>query len=279
MITKEEVSLITLKIEWINPETAKEYLSHNINNRPMSKRHVGNWFNSMERNDWMVTNDAICFDVNGRLINGQNRLQALIQANKELPFPVFRNLPSRAFAYMDCGKTRTGGDTLATQDVSNYNVISAAVSKKLALCKRVIIGDKGAKQDAKINNNDILLEYQQNKDFYDLLASDMLSIYKKTRLLNLSTATGITAYLTLEKKYDYVLVVDFFKMVYGVEPSTNNAVTLLNQRLVRDKSLNSKMESRFKHKLIIKAWNYYQSKKEVKYLQYNPDIESDIWFN
>jgi len=50
---------------------------------------------------------------------------------------------------------------------------------------------------------------------------------------------------------------------------TNNSIALLRQALISDKLAIRSMPSMVKKALIIKAWNYYNTNKEVKKLIFN----------
>ena len=63
----------------ITPEIAREMLKKNTNNRPLSKRTLSRYVQLMKNGEWGITTDAIGFDVNGRLINGQHRLNEVVE--------------------------------------------------------------------------------------------------------------------------------------------------------------------------------------------------------
>lgn len=66
----------SVKIEQITPAMADKYLSTMTRNRKLRDSAVVRFCHIIERGEWRLTTDAIGFDSNGHLINGQHRLTA-----------------------------------------------------------------------------------------------------------------------------------------------------------------------------------------------------------
>lgn len=76
----------------ITPRIAKTMLSHNTGNRPLRKAVVQRYATDMENGDWQDNGDPIRFDTNGRLIDGQHRLEAVILSDTPIDAWVLRGL-------------------------------------------------------------------------------------------------------------------------------------------------------------------------------------------
>lgn len=96
----------TADIEVITPEVAERYLRMNTANRALRPTAVKEYVAEMENGDWLLGCDAIGFDVNGVLINGQHRLNAVIKSGIPSDFIVARNLPTKSKNALDVGKRR-----------------------------------------------------------------------------------------------------------------------------------------------------------------------------
>ena len=104
-----------LKVETITPSKAKKWLEeHNTKNRPISVSHVA-FLRKMIRNDeWEEENgDTIKFHKDGWLIDGQHRLQAIVETGRSLRCAVARDINGRAFDTVDTGRPRHLKDMLA----------------------------------------------------------------------------------------------------------------------------------------------------------------------
>ncbi|WBV45528.1 ParB/RepB/Spo0J family partition protein [Pseudoroseomonas cervicalis] len=99
-LTQEE-NVFPLSIETITPEMAEAYLGHNTRNRKIVAAHVDAIARDIRAGNWMMNAQPICFSRSGRLLNGQHRLSAVIQAGEPIEVPVMRGLPEEAYATYD----------------------------------------------------------------------------------------------------------------------------------------------------------------------------------
>ena len=100
------VNLVDLQVIYVTPEMAAEWLRSNTANRKPSQAAVRRWAKIMLAHSWKLCADAIAFDVNGVLINGQHRLMAVVESNMTLPFVVAFNFPEDSKESFDIGKKR-----------------------------------------------------------------------------------------------------------------------------------------------------------------------------
>lgn len=83
---------ITAKVETITPDIAKTMLGENVNNRRISHDNVNMFAREMRNGEWRFNGEAIKFSKDGRLLDGQHRLLAVIAADKPLTTLVIRGL-------------------------------------------------------------------------------------------------------------------------------------------------------------------------------------------
>ncbi len=101
-----ELSRPSVDIELVTPDTAKAYLQKNTANRSLRPLAVSEYVAEMKAGGWVLGCDAIGFDRNGTLINGQHRLNALIKSGLSFEFIVARDLPVKSIDALDIGKRR-----------------------------------------------------------------------------------------------------------------------------------------------------------------------------
>ena len=117
---------IQIKLELVTPEIAKNYLSCNFkNNRILRKPWVKELSILIKKKEFNLSWDCISFDEKGILVNGQHRLNAVIEANLPAPFFIAKNLPHVVAQQGDNGKKRTqseritvGGTIMKRQECS-----------------------------------------------------------------------------------------------------------------------------------------------------------------
>lgn len=113
-------------VELITPVTAKEWLdNYNEGNRPLNWHRIHKMADDMKAGKFPVMNDAISFDVNGRLWNGQNRLNAIVVSGCSIEMSVTRGTDPDCFLYADSGMKRSGGQSLQTMGYENATNLAA----------------------------------------------------------------------------------------------------------------------------------------------------------
>lgn len=120
------------QIELITPEIAAQYLKKNGANRTLTERHVARLEKAMRDGEWTLNGEAIKFDRNGRLIDGQHRMQAVIRSGECVRMLVVYDVPEGSFDTLDTGRTRSGGDVLSIIGHINTNVLASAARIVLA---------------------------------------------------------------------------------------------------------------------------------------------------
>jgi hypothetical protein len=100
----------------VTPEIAMDWLRYNDGNRKIQKTHVEAIARDIKNGYWMVNAQPICFTtdpdnpkegVQARLLNGQHRLYAIIEAGIPVEVPIAYNIPQEAFATFDTHAKRS----------------------------------------------------------------------------------------------------------------------------------------------------------------------------
>lgn len=107
-------------IETITPALAKEYLEKNaINNRHLRPSHIEALATAMRRGEWILSHQGIAFNTNGKLIDGQHRLWAIIKYGFPVQINVTRGALPESFLVDDLGLKRTVTDVLGGNQKGN----------------------------------------------------------------------------------------------------------------------------------------------------------------
>lgn len=98
---------------WITPALAASYLVANtMNPRPISPLTVERYVKEMKDGSWTTHHQGIAFDREGKLIDGQHRLTAIVETGMSFYMPVTFNLPVDAKNNVDQPKVRSKNDIL-----------------------------------------------------------------------------------------------------------------------------------------------------------------------
>ena len=160
--------MATSIVETITPQKAQEYLAKSGGNRNISKPVVRSYANSMKEGKWLLNGEPIVFDVDGVLLNGHHRLNAVIEANVPIQTFVTRGVEHESFSTFDCGRNRTLGQLIGMQGVKNYNVISSAVQVCYRLENGSNLGDNGFFARFGLPNSKLIDMYNNDKELYDV---------------------------------------------------------------------------------------------------------------
>lgn len=115
----------TANFEQVSPETARSWLETNVRNRPLSRPEMARIRSAMKEGRWVINGDAIRFDTDGILIDGQKRLTAVSLGEQTYTMLVVRNLPPLAFETIDQPQRRTAGNVLSIAKVTNSNTVAS----------------------------------------------------------------------------------------------------------------------------------------------------------
>ena len=98
---------IRMSVEKITPKRAERYLKQNDRNRKLSPKTVAKYAKSIRTGEWQVNGQSIIFSADGRLLDGQHRLSAVVVAGKPIETCVIRGIQDGAFKTID-GQSSVG---------------------------------------------------------------------------------------------------------------------------------------------------------------------------
>lgn len=116
---------VTTTTETITPKLAEQWLEKNKDNRPVRDHHVRMLAREMREGLWQLNGEAIVFDFNGNLLDGQHRLWAAYEHEQSFDSVVVRGVAPDAFVTIDSGMKRSAGDVLGKAGMA-YGTLTAA---------------------------------------------------------------------------------------------------------------------------------------------------------
>ncbi|MGW0681793.1 hypothetical protein ACWD2L_00325 [Streptomyces sp. NPDC002754] len=116
----------------ITPAMAAKWLAEaNSHNRGTRPDRVEAYARDILAKTWLENGDALRFDENGVLLDGQHRLAAIVEADKAIPMFVVTGLPPEAQETMDSGIRRTLSDVLQLRGEIDVHTLAAVVRRAL----------------------------------------------------------------------------------------------------------------------------------------------------
>jgi hypothetical protein len=115
-------------VEHISPDVARALLADNDHNRNMRPPRVAQLAEAMKRGEWELNGETIKIAADGTLLDGQHRLQAVVESGIGIDTLVMRGLPFAAQDTVDTGRRRRLADVLAIEGLADSHALGAAVS-------------------------------------------------------------------------------------------------------------------------------------------------------
>lgn len=160
--TKTERILIT-------PDMAKVMMNANIDNRPRSAARVATIAARMKAGLWTFTHQGIGIRADGRILDGQHRLAAIISSGVATPFNVTTGLGD-VFDDIDKGGTRTASDLVTRR----LNKKGYAVS----MCAMAAAAMRGLRA-VKIEKDDVVDMTDWYQDQLNPIAAELKKVIGK----------------------------------------------------------------------------------------------------
>lgn len=117
----------TSRYEQISPDDAQRYLGKAHTNRRLRAKAVQNLAADMTNGAWIDNGESLIFDEEGRLMDGQHRLSAVIISGKTIKFLVVRGVSSDAMHTIDSGLSRSDADVLGLRGHLNSTILASAL--------------------------------------------------------------------------------------------------------------------------------------------------------
>jgi hypothetical protein len=126
---------ITTERITITPSMAERILAGNTKNRAVIKFHLKHLEQILTRGEWLFNGEPIIVSHAGRVLDGQHRLMACVNAGVPIDTLLVRGVDESAFPTIDRGVPRTVGSVLSIDGVENFNLVAAALKLLYVFCR------------------------------------------------------------------------------------------------------------------------------------------------
>lgn len=241
---------ITVAIETYTKESAQAALDSQIVNRNISMQAVRLYQGDMDAGRWETNGEAIKFDLNGALQDGQHRLRAFIDSSLEtLDLLTVRGLPADAQRTMDQGRKRTAGQQIGMRGVKNSNIVAAGARQYLVLKSGLMFRDNKVSQ-TQITTPTIERWVDENAQRVARLGDYIGHICASDAPPSVAYAAALS--------FDDVspeLSRRFFQLLAKGAGGSDHPITVLDKRLQRHRREGIKISARDTLALYFQAWN------------------------
>lgn len=245
---------VTTEIVNITPAKAEQMLAANTHNRPLRQRTVEQLQGAIERGEWLFNGDAIRFDNEGVLVDGQHRLWAIALGTTTVRCLVVRGLEQESQMTMDLGTRRNLGDQLRLMGYKSTSNLAAILVSKWKL-------DNGLMQTtAKPTIQQALRVLEENPTIVDSVKA--YNNLRQGTAMSTSSVLGMLHYECMS--IDQAAAETFFgRLGDGVGLEANDPIYKLRERLMATKTSVVQQAA-----LTIKAWNLFMEGRKVESLMW-----------
>lgn len=264
---------IKSQVVLVSPEVAEMCLRNMGKNRKLPAWNVDRLAKEMVHGRWSLNGVPIIFDNAGKLIDGQTRLNAVIQSGQTVPMVFMYGVHDpNAFRTIDTNQVVRGAHTILGMEGVPHGKIVAAVSKRLLHWE----------------NTPNKTSYSFKVDAWRRVPPDEVVSYglaHQTEIITMIDSvksslphkrckggSSYIAALVLCHRVDEIATMLFNEgLKTGVNLPEKSSVALLRDRLIMPPErggVNWELELMA---LIIKAWNYFVSNKPMTSLRWRQD--------
>lgn len=269
------------KITTITPEMAEKMLKNNYNNRKKKIGKISQYAVDMREGKWKMNGDPIRFAETNRLLDGQNRLFAIVESGVSQDMLVLKGFDENVFATIDTGANRNAADVLST-----FIENPSRATDYSSLIRRIISYERGIRSlgTPKVANtlrrtvsrititNEDVVDYLINKPY------EINDVYEFCTKLRKKSKT-ILAYSDFQFIFWMLRAVNMFSAIEfctnlatGVALEEGNPILVLRERLLKNKQQKvGGLSAKELLQIISIAWNYYRLGNKITQLRIMPN--------
>lgn len=189
-------------IELITPNIARELLSGNTGNRKLREGVVKDYARQMKEGKWQESHQGIAIAPNGRVLDGQHRLEAIVASGVSIRMNVSRDVPEETFVVIDGGIQRTVADRLFLLNDRESNRIAVAV-----VTARLRIANEFSNRPSP---DQVDLEFLDKTDAYVWMTELLRQNGKRRGLTRVTLATAMAMYVHTDPEKGKIFASSFF---------------------------------------------------------------------
>ena len=260
----------------ITPEIAKSWLKRNDKNRTFSRDSARALSSEMTRGFWKANGESIVFDRGGVLIDGQHRLQAVLNSGHEYLCAVVTGVESEVRPTVDTGKKRSAGNNLQMAQEVNAAVLAAT----LMLWKgydardvRAMTHPSQAAPEARASIPRIMEYLQEWPGIREAVSATLpLRAAGKGRALVPSSEVALVWFAIVESGATKERAAEFLGSVLsGYNLAEDNPIIGLRRRLIDNIGPGQRFDKRERLALVFKTWLLWSTGQTRRVIRWESD--------
>lgn len=245
---------VTIRVEYVTPDKAREILLGNTNNRNLRPRHVEAMARDLSKGEFIFNGEPVRIDKKGVLLDGQNRLHAIIKSKCGAPLLIIEGLPQESQEVTDVGARRSQADVLKLRGEKHCAVLASTLRAIVALDR---YGLGGAAHAREVTNPEVLVALEENPYVRECIAT-CYSRYAAAMTLTTPTITCFLYFLFSSK--DRELADDFFEgLSFGAGLGLKDPRLTLRTKMQVFNAGKSRPRANVVVFMVLRAWSAFRN--------------------
>lgn len=250
----------------VTPKVARKWLESVAPNRRVRPHIVSRYAEAMARGEWLQTGEAIKFNVNDELVDGQHRLLAVVESDVTVRMFVQRGLPVEAMTVLDSGVKRNLGDLLKLRDETDTALLGSVLVSIDQVRLAFELGRWPTGRD----------HYPSHTQCLQLLDAEpkLREAVREGRRVHASMGLAVRPTVVVVGLYELQALDEadaeaFFLQLSGIEVKDGSVVHLFRKRF-QSRSMDRPTSTRDQLGLLIKTWNFWRQGTDPVALRWAP---------
>jgi len=249
----------------VTPELAAAWLDLNVGNRTPSKAKIHRFAVAMRAGRWTLNGETVKFSISGRLLDGQSRLMAIVEAKVPIVLEVRGGLPDLSQQSMDIGQARQTSHAIEMMGGS-CPFETAAALKIVWLWERDRLSGNKFRESCVLENFEVPALVNRHEA---LALSIGWALPKKKAIARFLTLSEAIAFHYLFGQADQTKRGTFFEgLLTGVDLKRDDPLYCLRERLAEDRSAEAHSSPIWRRALLIKAWALHFANQKCHSLEF-----------
>lgn len=255
---------IRVELVQVTPALARQWIGRNADNqRLMRGTKVDQYARDMASGNWPITGDTVKVTPDNRLIDGQHRMSAVIQADTTVHMLIAYNVPAEVMPVLDTGTARTFSDVLKISGSPRRNIVGAIV-RRIVMWERgnyvARTGGTGPSNQELPTHLEMLARYEKDPGAFDAAAGRASDVQRGK--LGAGQPAGVAYYLF--SAVDHQMAHAFFdSYVSGVNLTAGHPILALRNRMTR-LGRDERLLATEQLALYVRSWNAYRENRSLE---------------
>lgn len=251
---------IQTEVKKITPAYARELLDGQADNRNIRPRLVGKIASDILEGRWQTNGESIVLDENGKLLDGQHRLSAIVKANKAVSAVVVSGIPAAHKSTIDTGSARTPGDFLRMAGFKNHTHL-AGVARIVWTYRNGCFPENQSSDEIPSSQKIIEIAEEIAADF-ELVYGFIASAYN-TGQGKLVAPSWMEFLCLIVQDHHRDIAIDFVEKIYtGANVTAKMPAYHLRNTFLKNMDSGIFFTTKEKWSLLIRAWNLHEKGAE-----------------